>query len=236
MTTAQLVSDSNSGVLQTSNAQLLEISHPNYYNEGPQEPQVQEQQQQQGQPQFDPAALQQYLQSQQPPQPQGQQPPPKPPVPLDPAFVAQFEQVTGIKPEQFGQAVQQFQQMQQSFAQQQAQQQMTTLRQEWGAEFDTVMPEISKRFAALPPQMQAGLDNIDGARLIYAQVMQERAAQGTQVPYAQPPRYDRPSVPQNLQRQQEPQFTKDQIRNMSESEYSKNQSAIAYAFANGLVR
>lgn len=141
-----------------------------------------------------------------------------------------------MKPEQFGQAVQQFQQMQQVVAQQAAQQQMATLRQEWGDSFDTVMPEISKRFAALPPQMQASLDNLDGARLLYAQIMQEKSAQGPQVPYAQPPRYDRPSVPQNLQKSQEPQFTKEQIRSMSESDYIKNQSAISYAYQHGLVR
>jgi hypothetical protein len=133
--------------------------------------------------------------------------------------------------------MQQFQQMQQVIAQQQQQQQLSTLRQEWGDGFDSIMPEIAQRFAALPPQMQASLDNLEGARLIYAQLMQEKGAKGPQVPQAQPPRYDRAATPsQNLQRQQEPQFTKDQIRSMSESDYVKNQAAISYAYQNGLVR
>lgn len=236
------MSDYYNEPVQLDSAQIVSIDSPAYPR--PQEsaqPQGQQQhydpgQQPQQQFQFTPQQLQQLQQQQQPQQPQFQAPQ------LDDAGKAwwgQFQQYTGLNQEQFLQGVQQLQQLpqlQQLVAAQQRDAQMATLRQEWGTSFDEVMPLVAQRFAALPAQMQAGLDNIDGARLLYAQVMQERASLAPQVPGAQPPRYDRPTSVQQNQRSQEPQFTQAQINSMSEADYIKNQAAIEYAYRNGLVR
>lgn len=232
MSEAQIVSN-DSGVLNTSSAELLSLGG---YEEAPQAPQ----------------APTQEVVPQQAPQvehPQVQPPPQTVPEvtqqqpPLDAAgqeWWNSFQQYTGVTQEQFTQGIQQLQQLpqiQQFVAQQQRESQLGTLRQEWGSEFDAVMPVVAERFKALPPQLQVALDNLEGARLLYAQIKQERG--GNQQPSTVPPVYDRSRTPQQSQQYvnpQEPQFTRSQILNMNEADYVKNQNAITYAYQNGLVR
>jgi hypothetical protein len=243
MSQAQIVDDG--GVLHTSNAQLLGISHPaeEGASVGAQPPVTQElqlstngqQQQQQNPNNVTQPEQQLQLTPEQMAQMMQQQPQQIDFSKLDDngkAWWNQFQQYTGFSPEQVMSLPQQIQQLQSFVHAQQREQQAQTLRAEWGNDFDTVMPQIAERFRSLPPQMQAALDNIDGARLLYSQIMSERQAR---VPGAQPPRFDRPTTPAPS-RSQEPQFTKDQIRNMSDADYQKNQQQIMYAYANGLVR
>lgn len=181
---------------------------------------------------------QQQQQPDQPPAPQQQPPLPE----LDDegkAFWNQFQRYTGFDRESFTQAAQMLGQLptlQQFVSQQQQQQAVSTLKQEWGNNFDSLMPEVTERFKALPPQMQQALDNVDGARLLAAQIMQERGVGQAQVPRVPVPRFDRPATPQSSSRAQDMSFTTEQIQSMSESDYRKYQNAIMYAYQNGLVR
>jgi len=62
-----------------------------------------------------------------------------------------------------------------------AQQQLNTLKQEFGNEFDSLMPQILERFDQIRkvnPQQAQALDNPDGARLLAAKIKQEQS-QGT---------------------------------------------------------
>jgi hypothetical protein len=52
--------------------------------------------------------------------------------------------------------------------------QVEELRKEWGGEFDVIMPDVIEAFKKLPPNMQQALDNPDGARLLAAQLRQQK--------------------------------------------------------------
>jgi len=67
----------------------------------------------------------------------------------------------------------------------QIEQQAQQLKQEWGQDFDVIMPKVTAAFQKLPPQMQKALDNPDGARLLAAQIRQQErgALRGNTSPY-----------------------------------------------------
>lgn len=68
-----------------------------------------------------------------------------------------------------------------------AQQQLNSLRQDFGEEFDSLMPQVLDRFAQIRevnPQQAAALDNPDGARMLAALIRQEQS-QGVQQPPSQ---------------------------------------------------
>lgn len=74
-----------------------------------------------------------------------------------------------------------------------AQQQVKQLQQEWGNEFGDVMPQVIQKFQQIrktnPRQAQA-LDNLDGARMLRALVLQEKQqGQSVQPNLSQPPTY-----------------------------------------------
>lgn len=229
MSQAQIVPD-DSGVLHTNNAQLVSIGD-DYQTLVP--PAGDPTQLPQGETQYQ--GEKQQHDSSVAPQPQISQLPE-----LDEQgqqWWNQFQQYTGLTRDQFTQGVQQLQQLpniQQFVQTQQREAQVQQLRSEL-PDFDTVMPIIAERFRQLPPQMQAALDNVDGAKLLYSQILAERQAQGTKVPGTQPPRFDRTQVPKT-NNSQEPQFTRAQIQSMSDEDYAKNARAIQYAYENGLVR
>jgi DNA-binding protein H-NS len=68
----------------------------------------------------------------------------------------------------------------------QQERQVAQLRQEFGSDFEAVMPKVVERFQQLPKAMQVSLDNIEGARLLAAQIRQEELSQrsGRPNPYA----------------------------------------------------
>lgn len=112
----------------------------------------------------------------------------------------EFKKVMGIDPMEAFQAVQntqtQLQQINQWRQQVMVERQMDTLKQEWGQEFDSTFAEVRQRFEAMPDNMKAALDNLDGARLIAAQIRSERlGGQHSGVPL---PRSSAPSRTQNI--------------------------------------
>ena len=90
----------------------------------------------------------------------------------------EFTEVMGFDPLVAFQAVQQTQQQLQQMdawrRQAENERSIDTLRGEWGGEFESTWSEVRERFQALPPQMKQALDNIDGARLLAAQIKAER--------------------------------------------------------------
>jgi hypothetical protein len=111
---------------------------------------------------------------------------------------AEFAEVMGFDPMVAFQAVQQTQvQLQQMDAwrrQAENERSIDTLRGEWGGEFESTWSEVRERFQALPDKMRLALDNVDGARLLAAQIKAERF-QSSGVPLQ---RSSAPSPTQNI--------------------------------------
>lgn len=125
------------------------------------------------------------------PQPQQQAPAPEVPQPeqVEDPFARfntaegqrmreEFKKVMGIDPLEAFQAVQQTQQQLQQVEQWRQQvaveRQMDALKQEWGGEFEATFSEVRERFNQLPDNMKPALDNLDGARLLAAQIRSEQ--------------------------------------------------------------
>jgi hypothetical protein len=134
---------------------------------------------------------------------------PVPPAPTEDPFAkfnsdrgkkmrAEFAEVMGFDPMVAFQAVQQTQvQLQQMDAwrrQAENERSIDTLRGEWGGEFESTWSEVRERFQALPDKMRLALDNVDGARLLAAQIKAERF-QSSGVPLQ---RSSAPSPTQNI--------------------------------------
>jgi hypothetical protein len=101
----------------------------------------------------------------------------------------EFKKIMGIDPMEAFQAVQntqaQLQQIDQWRKQVVVEREMDTLRQEWGNEFDATFSEVRSRYEQLPDHMKSALDNLDGARLLAAQIRSERingVQSGTSLP------------------------------------------------------
>jgi len=156
-----------------------------------------------------------------------------PPVQVDPAqfkafteFAEQFKSYTGMD----------FKQATDTLARLSRKEQEDNLREAWDvnrSEFNRRMSAVKERFAQYPKEMQAKLDNPEGAQLIWAKLQLEQQ-QSPAVPQKQVPRFDRSSssgdVPQSRY-----QFTQSQIEGMSNKEYARNADRIASAYANGQV-
>jgi uncharacterized protein YpuA (DUF1002 family) len=110
----------------------------------------------------------------------------------------EFAEVMGFDPLTAFQAVQQTQvQLKQMDAwrrQAENERSIDTLRGEWGGEFESTWSEVRERFQALPDNMKLALDNLDGARLLAAQIKAERyQSSGVSLP-----RSSAPSQTQNI--------------------------------------
>lgn len=143
------------------------------------------------------------------------------------SFSQQFQKYTGVD---FKSAVNLMQEMQQFKAQQVVQQQESQLQQVWGVqgeEYTQRINAVRERFAKYPKDLQAKLDNVEGAQLIWAKLQQEQAL-GKSVPSL-----DRGAP---APRQTKYMYTEQQILKMSNDEYAKNAQRIAYAWQNGLVQ
>ncbi len=112
----------------------------------------------------------------------------------------EFKKIMGIDPMEAFQAVQntqaQLQQIDTWRQQVVAERQMDTLKQEWGQDFDSTFSEVRAKFAQLPDNMKAALDNLDGARLLAAQIRTEQATGKRSQPSL--PRSSEPSRTNNL--------------------------------------
>lgn len=142
------------------------------------------------------------------------------------AFGEQFKKYTGVD---FKQAVDMLSELQQTKQQQVVQQQVTNLQNTWGvdsAETDRRLALIRQRFQKYPPQLQAQLDNEEGARLIWAKLQMESQ---TQVP-----QLDRASN-RTATASSKWMYTQSQITGMDNDTYRKEADRISYAYQNGLV-
>lgn len=145
------------------------------------------------------------VQPQQPDQPQQQ--PEVPPVDFASKFNSvegqrmrnEFKQVMGIDP------VEAFQTVQQANAQLKEieawrrqvanEKQIETLQNEWGGEFEETWSGVREKFQSLPENMKQALDNLDGARLLAAQLRLERSS--GQGHAAQPQSFQKSSIGNN---------------------------------------
>ena len=92
----------------------------------------------------------------------------------------EFKQVMGIDP------VEAFQTVQQANAQLKEieawrrqvanEKQIETLQNEWGSEFEETWSGVREKFQSLPENMRQALDNLDGARLLAAQLRLEQSS------------------------------------------------------------
>lgn len=148
-------------------------------------------------------------------------------------FEEDFKKYLGLDLKEAIQTVQELQ----SFKQQQIiDSQKQQLKQTWGVsddEFDYRMKLVLDRFSKYSPDMQARLDNLEGAQLIWAKIQQEqlRSKSNKQVPSLDKATTTIPNPGSNKYL-----FTREQIAKMSNDEYARNADKIAYAFANGLVK
>lgn len=148
-------------------------------------------------------------------------------------FAEDFKQYLGFDIEELRGGMKELQQLRQEAIQIQQkaaqEREMNTLREEWGIDqgnFDERMKMIVQRFSAYPPEMQKRLDNIEGAKLIWAKLEQEQAKQPV-------PKFQKSTGKTSLGKQ--PMFTKSEIDSMSSSEYAKNADKILKAYRLGLV-
>lgn len=97
-------------------------------------------------------------------------------------FRNEFKDYLGIDPLEAFQSIHQTNQAVQQLAAWKAQQEneraVNTLKQEWGEEFEPVWTEVRERFNTLPQHMRQSLDNLDGARLLAAQIRMEKLQKG----------------------------------------------------------
>lgn len=107
--------------------------------------------------------------------------------------------------------------------------QLSALQQEWGidkAELDGRMNQIIERFKKYTPEMQARLDTLEGAKLIWAKIEQEMS--DTNVPQFQKSSFNGSGGKKFL-------FSSAEIKAMSKAEYTKNADKILKAYQLGLV-
>lgn len=140
-------------------------------------------------------------------------------------FSKQFEQYLGFD---LKSAKSMIEELQGFRTQYNVEQQKNNLRNEWGGEFDTRFQEVQQYFKTLPPAQQQALDNVDGAKLIWAKIAQQNQTR-------------KPNVPTFVSsRGSVPSGTKDTINYsdivaMSPKDYKANSAAIEAAFAEGRV-
>lgn len=104
-------------------------------------------------------------------------------------FRKEFKEYLGVDPLEAFQQINVTNQVVQELAAWRAQTQnekaIGELQAEWGEDFEGTWAEVRDRFTKLPPQMQKALDNLDGARLIAAQIRQESQGKQRDIPQYQ---------------------------------------------------
>lgn len=172
-----------------------------------------------------------------PPSPtQETQAPPKPATPEFEKFSSDFEQVLGFPLEELRAGMSELQQFRQQVAQTETrnaiQQQESALQQEWGVsgdDFADRMEVIRQRFKSYSPEIQQRLDNVEGARLIWAKLQQEESETGIPV-FQRSTGTGRTNVGKN-----KPQFTRSEIQRMSPDVYERYSAQIYSAYQQGLI-
>lgn len=113
-------------------------------------------------------------------------------------------------------------------------QSINNLANDWSVPVDEVnsrLEAVRERFKNYSPEMQARLDNVEGAKLIWSRIENESITRSNSVPNFNSNRNYKPTGNKSTQRM----YTQAQIDNMSADEFNSNYSDILYAYANGLV-
>ncbi len=111
---------------------------------------------------------------------------------------------------------------------------VNNLSMDWGVSQDEAnarLEEVRQRFASYSPEMQARLDNVEGAKLIWSRIENEALRKQRNVPTFNSSTRTTPRTSTNQR-----MFTQAQIDAMSAREYSDNYSDILFAYQNGLVK
>ena len=153
------------------------------------------------------------------------------------AFKSAFEKYLGFPLEDLKTYAQQYQQSQEAIKQLQAQNyernSVQALAQEWGVDYTTAqsrLNSVKERFNQYDQNMQARLDNLEGAKLIWSRLELERNQK------SQIPQFQRSSSMSNIGTANEFMFTEKQLDSMSPDEYAQNADRIYQAYAMGLVK
>jgi hypothetical protein len=157
-------------------------------------------------------------------------------------FAEQFQQYLGISVDEFRNAAQDYRKtieyVNQVRAEQDRKQAMSELSQEWGVDDNEVqqrLERVQERFNKYPEEMRQRLDNLEGAKLIWAKIQSEESAKQQQ--QQQVPEFQRSKTAgQAPKAGQQPRFTKEQIAKMTPAEYEANNEEIIEAYRLGLVR
>lgn len=123
------------------------------------------------------------------------------------------------------------QELQQFKAQYVVQQQTELLKQEWGDNYQDTLREVKGYWEKLPDAQKKALDNVEGARLIYALLTKERAAPARQNSSSQ-------YIRQGSARPRSgatPKFRMSELVKLSEAEYARIQPQLEAAFRSGQV-
>jgi hypothetical protein len=155
-------------------------------------------------------------------------------------FAKQFQEYLGISVEEFRNAAQDYKKtieyVNQVRAEQERNKAMAELSQEWGVDSNEVQSRLEKvqeRFNKYPEEMQNRLDNLEGAKLIWAKIQAEQQAKEQK----QVPEFQRSKTAgQAPKAGQQIKFTKEQIAKMTPEEYEANNEEIIEAYRLGLVR
>lgn len=123
--------------------------------------------------------------------------------------------------------------------------QLSSLREEWGDEFDPVYDYVTKEvFPTLPEDQQRVFNNADGLRVLAEQhrkSIEQRIQQGTAPTVPEPTNTDTagsimPSTSNGTATPTQSQvFTQSQLLTMSPEEWKQNESAIQQAYKGGAV-
>lgn len=143
-------------------------------------------------------------------------------------FQEMFQDVMGIKPDEFKQ---QYEQNQVRHQQEKLENDLQTLESSWGIPRQEVAQRlnlVSEKLSTMSPEMQASLNNLEGIQLIWSSILNDATRQT-------PPRFEkRTTAP--VPRGQKPVFTRAEIAAMDTQTYERNIKAIEAAYAQGLVQ
>lgn len=116
-----------------------------------------------------------------------------------------------------------------------AEREASLLRQTWGQDYDANFQAVQERLTDLyktNPSLAQSLNNAEGAKLVYAQIAQERAAATAPAPV---PGFQRSYTPATPHAGVQPLFKESDILAMNRDERRARHAEITAAYAQGLV-
>jgi len=126
------------------------------------------------------------------------------------------------------------QELQQFKAQYVVEQQTNILKQEWGDDYQTTLQEVKGYWEKLPAPQKKALDNVEGARLIYALLTKDKAANPSAASVRQNPQYIRQGSVKPRSGATA-KYRMSEVVKLSEAEYIRIQPQLEEAFRRGQV-